>query len=114
MEVLFQKFHLKSDRRSSLSDLFRNQKSILRDRIRNFIATKYDNMVMKLQFSDNIDQNFGSVETIVNFICEKMADSEDNDSAILIPSSVKLTMKNGLQVRNGRLKFLHTNVLFLS
>ena len=61
-------------------------------------------MVMKLQFADNINQNFESVETIVDFICEKMADAEDNDSAILIPSSVKRAIKNGLQVRNGKLE----------
>ena len=67
-------------------------------------------MVMKLQFANNINQHFGSVEAIVDFICEKMADAEDSDSAILIPSSVKLAMKNGLQVRNGELKFLHTYV----
>ena len=94
---------MKSICRSSLLNLFRNRKGILRDRVRNFIATKYDNMVMKLQFADNINQNFDSVESIVNFICEKMADAKDKGSAILIPSSVKQAMEIGLQVQNGKL-----------
>ena len=83
--------------------MFRNRQSILQGRIRNFMATRYDNMVMKLQFADNINQNFDSVESIVNFICEKMADAKDKGSAILIPSSVKQAMEIGLQVQNGKL-----------
>ena len=71
-------------------------------------------MVMKLQFADNINENFESVATIVDFICDKMA--EDNDSAILIPYSVKQAMKNGLQVRNGKvkLKLSYKNDFFIS
>ena len=83
--------------------MFRNRQSILQGRIRNFMATRYDNMVMKLQFAEEMNQNFESVETIVDFICEKMADTDDN--AILIPYSVKEAMKNGLKVRNGKLIF---------
>ena len=94
----------------------RNRESVLRGKIRNFIATKYDTMVMKLQFADNINENFDSVATIVDFICEKMADAEDNDSAILIPYSIKQAMKNGLQVRNGKvkLKLSYENDFFIS
>ena len=84
-------------------DLFRHRKGDLRGRIRNFIGIKYDNMVMKLQFADNINQNFDSVNSIVNLVCEKMADAKDKDSAILIPASVKQAMKNGLQIQNGKL-----------
>ena len=61
---------------------------------------------MKLEFAEEINQNFESVETIVDFICEKMADAEDNDAAILIPYSVKEAMKNGLKARDGRLNFV--------
>ena len=58
---------------------------------------------MKLEFAEEINQNFESVGTIVDFICEKMADAEDNEAKILIPYSVKEAMKNGLQIRNGKL-----------
>ena len=63
-------------------------------------------MVRKLQFADKMNQSgyeFQSVEVIVNFICEKMADSEDDDLVILIPESVKQSMKDSLIVENGKL-----------
>ena len=66
-------------------------------------------MVRKLQFADDINQDFGSVRNIVNFICENLADAEDTDSSILIPLSVKEAMKNGLQVRDGEFS-LYVNV----
>ena len=63
-------------------------------------------MVRKLQFADKMNQSgyeFQSVEVIVNFICEKMADSEDDDLVILIPEAVKQSMKDYLIVENGKL-----------
>ena len=74
--------------------------------MRKFIASKYDIMVRKLQFADKMNQSgyeFQSVEVIVNFICEKMADSEDDDLVILIPEAVKQSMKDYLIVENGKL-----------
>ena len=74
--------------------------------MRKFIANKYDIMVRKLQFADKMNQSgyeFQSVEVIVNFICEKMADSEDDDLVILIPEAVKQSMKDYLIVENGKL-----------
>ena len=83
--------------------MFRNKNGILRDRIRKFIAGKYDIMVRKLQFADNMNQKFQSVETIVNFICENLAGATNDDSRILIPLSVKTKMKNALKVRDSKL-----------
>jgi len=88
--------------RSSISDLFRSRQSDLKERIRTFIASKYDIMVGKLQFADNITQKFQSVETIVNFICQNMAHGENDSYKILIPLSVKEAMKINLTVRDSQ------------
>ena len=61
-------------------------------------------MIRKLQFADSINQNFESVGSIVNFICENLADTENDDSRVLIPLSVKTKMKNVLKVRDSKLK----------
>ena len=89
--------------RSSISELLRKDANVLKERLRKFIANKYDIMVRKLQFGDDIKQNFQSVETIVNYICDKMAEGADgNDFKILIPFTVKQNMKNALKVRDGK------------
>ena len=89
--------------RSSVSELLQNGADILKKRLRKFIADKYDIMVRKLQFGDDVKQNFQSVETIVNYICDKMAEgAEGNDFKILIPVTVKQKMKNALKVRDGK------------
>ena len=62
-------------------------------------------MVGKLQFADNMNETFRSVETIVNFICENMAEAKNDDLRILIPLSIKQKMKNALIVRDSKLKF---------
>ena len=83
--------------------MLRSGRFILKDRLRKFIADKYDIMVRKLQFGDDIKQNFQSVETIVNYICDQMAEGADgNDFKILIPVLVKHKMKNALYVRDGK------------
>ena len=85
--------------------MFLEKQDILRDKIRKFIAGKYDIMVGKLQFADNMNETFRSVETIVNFICENMAEAKNDDLRILIPLSIKQKMKNALIVRDSKLKF---------
>ena len=80
----------------------RDRQNILRERLRKFIGSKYDVMVRALQFGDNINHEFQSVETIVNFICDKMTDSEDRDSQFFFPELVKQKMANALKVRDGK------------
>ena len=99
---------MKSDNRSSISDLFRSKNVELKDQLRKFIATKYDIMAQKLQFADDMQSDFESVETIVNFICKKFADAESEDLKIRIPLSIKQKMKSTLKVRDG--EFFKTNL----
>lgn len=67
------------------------------------MATKYDIMAQKLQFADEIpdDSALKSVEKIVDFICKKFADAENDELKIRIPLSIKQKIKNALKVRDG-------------
>ena len=67
------------------------------------MATKYDIMAQKLQFADEIpdDSALKSVEKIVDFICKKLADAENDELKIRIPLSIKQKIKNALKVRDG-------------
>ena len=62
-------------------------------------------MVGILQFADNMNIDFDSVDTIVDYICEKFSNEEGDDFKILIPLLVRQKMKNGLQVRDGERTF---------
>ena len=92
---------MKSELRTSISDLFQRSNDILKGRIRKFIARKYDILVEKLQFADNISNEFDSVDMIVDLICEKLSNAEDDDFKILIPLLIRQKMKDSLQIRDG-------------
>ena len=58
-------------------------------------------MVQKLQFADNMNNDFDSVDTIVDNICENFSNEEEDSFKILIPLLVRQKMKTGLQIRDG-------------
>ena len=75
---------------------------MLNERLTSFIFGKYNLMLNKLQFDNDLrSKNFQDTEEIVNFICEKLAQGADG-ARIIIPQQVRRDLEADLTVRSDQ------------
>ena len=98
-------------KRNSLLRLFAEQSGAFNDRLVNFIKGKYDLMLNKLQFDNDLrTTNFQRPEEIVNFICAKLAQGGQGAN-IMVPQQVRRDLGADLTVRSDEefMDLLKTN-----
>ena len=82
--------------------LFEENFDDFRNRLSSFIGKKYDLMLAKLQFdNDLLSNNFRNPGEIVDFVCDKLAQGGDG-ARILVPQQIRRDLRADLTVRTDQ------------